>query len=149
MICFLSPKYAQKYNLSVQVLCAKSLQLCLILCDPMDSHLPDSSVHGIFQARILEWVAMPSSRGSSQPRDGTRVSYVSCISRQIITNATWETLSVQVRAGKRVRTMPKLLLSSQIWVLAMPKIGNNLGLRKNQSLPIYLCMKQVAWNNPL
>ena len=49
----------------------------LTLCDRMN--LPGSSVHGILQARILEWVAMPSSRGSSQPRDGTLVSYVSCI----------------------------------------------------------------------
>ena len=38
----------------------------LTLCDPMDYSLPGSSVHGIFQARILEWVVMPSSRGSSQ-----------------------------------------------------------------------------------
>ena len=44
---------------------AKSLQLCLTLCDAMDCSLPGSSVHGILQARILEWVAMPSSRGSS------------------------------------------------------------------------------------
>ena len=50
---------------------AKSLQSCLTLCNPMDSSLPDSSVHGILQARILEWVAMPSSRGSSKPRDET------------------------------------------------------------------------------
>ena len=40
---------------------AKLLQLCLTLCDPMGGSLPSSSVHGIFQARILEWVAMPSS----------------------------------------------------------------------------------------
>ena len=40
-------------------------QLCLTLCDPMDCSLPCSSVHGILQARILEWVAMPFSRGSS------------------------------------------------------------------------------------
>ena len=45
--------------------CAKSLQSCLTLCHPMDCNLPGSSVHGIFQARILEWVAMLSSRGSS------------------------------------------------------------------------------------
>ena len=44
-------------------------QSCLTLCDPMDCNLPDSSVHGILQARILEWVAMPFSRGSSQPKD--------------------------------------------------------------------------------
>ena len=48
---------------------AKSLQSCLTLCDLMDYSLPGSSVHGILQARILKWVAMPSSRGSSQPRD--------------------------------------------------------------------------------
>ena len=44
---------------------AKSLQLCLTLFDPVDYSPPGSSVHGILQARILEWVAMPSSRGSS------------------------------------------------------------------------------------
>ena len=52
-----------------ELLHAKSLQSCLTLYDPMDCSLPGSSVHGILQARILEWVAMPSSRGSSQPRD--------------------------------------------------------------------------------
>ena len=44
---------------------AKSLQSCQTLRDPTDFNLPGSSVHGILQARILEWVAMPSSRGSS------------------------------------------------------------------------------------
>ena len=48
---------------------AKSLQSCLVLCDPMDCSPPGSSVHGILQARILEWVDIPSSRGSSPPRD--------------------------------------------------------------------------------
>ena len=46
---------------------AKSLQSCPTLCDPMDCSPPGSSVHGILQARILEWVAMPSSRESSNP----------------------------------------------------------------------------------
>ena len=48
---------------------AKSLQLFLTLCDLIDCSLPGFSVHGILQARILEWVARPSSRGSSQLRD--------------------------------------------------------------------------------
>ena len=52
-------------------------QSCLTLCNPIDCSPPGSSVHGILQARILEWIAMPSSRGSSQPRDQTLVSYVS------------------------------------------------------------------------
>ena len=50
---------------------AKLLQLCLTLCDPMDHSLPGSSVHWILQARILEWVAVPSSKGSSWRRDQT------------------------------------------------------------------------------
>ena len=49
-------------------------QSCLTLCDSMDRSLPGSSAHGIFQARILELVAISSSRGSSQPRDGSQVS---------------------------------------------------------------------------
>ena len=64
--------------------CAKSLQSCSTLCDPMDCSPPGSSVHGILQARILEWVAMPSSRGSSWPRNWTCTSYVSSISRQVL-----------------------------------------------------------------
>ena len=50
------------------VLCLVA-QLCPTLCNPMDCSPPGSSVHGILQTRILEWVAMPSSRGSSQPKD--------------------------------------------------------------------------------
>ena len=54
---------------------AKLLQLCLTLFEPMDCSTPGSSVHGILQARIMEWVAMLSSRGSSWPGDPTHVSY--------------------------------------------------------------------------
>ena len=61
------------------VLHAKLLQSCL--CDLMDQSPPGSSVHGILQGRILDWVAMLSSRGSSQPRDRTHASYVSCTGR--------------------------------------------------------------------
>ena len=52
---------------------ARSLQSCLTLYNPMDYSSPGSSVHGIFHARILEWVAMPSSRGSSRLRGGALV----------------------------------------------------------------------------
>ena len=57
-------------------------QLCQTLCDPMDYILPGSSVHGILQARILEWVAIPFCRGSSWPRDQT---WVSCIAGRFFT----------------------------------------------------------------
>ena len=69
-------------------------QWCLTLCDPMDCSPPGSSVHGILQAKILEWGAMPSSRGSSQIWDKTRISCVSCFGRQILYHwATREALS--------------------------------------------------------
>ena len=64
--------------------CAKSLQSCPSLWDPMDCSPPGSSVHGILQARTLEWVVMPSSRGSSRLRDLTHISYVSCFGRQVL-----------------------------------------------------------------
>ena len=63
---------------------AHELQSCSTLCDPIDCSPPGSSVHGILQARILEWVAMPSSRGFSLPRGLTHVPYVSCIGRQVL-----------------------------------------------------------------
>jgi len=63
---------------------AKLLQLCLNVCYLMDCSPSGSSVHGILQVGILVWVAMPSSRGSSRPRDQTHVSYVSCIGRWIL-----------------------------------------------------------------
>ena len=50
----------------------KVTQLCLTLCDPMDCSLPSSSVHGILQARVLEWVAISFSRGYSRPKDQTQ-----------------------------------------------------------------------------
>ena len=56
------------------------VQSCPTLCDPMNCSSPGSSVHGIFQVRILEWVANSSSRGSSWTRDPT---HVSCIGRRI------------------------------------------------------------------
>ena len=54
-------------------------QSSLTLCDPLDCSLSGSSVHGILQARILEWVAIPFSRGSSRPRDWTQLSYTAGI----------------------------------------------------------------------
>ena len=62
-----------------------------LFCDPMDCSPPGSSVHGIFQARILEWVATSFSRGSFLPRDRNHVSWVSCSARRILHHCTaWE-----------------------------------------------------------
>ena len=56
--------------------CCEFAQSCPTLCDPMDYSLTHSSIHGIFQARVLEWVAISFSRGSSWPRDRTQVSCI-------------------------------------------------------------------------
>ena len=71
--------------------------VCVCVCglsptlwDPMDRSSPGSSVHGIFQARILEWIARPFSRGSSQPRDQTQVS---CIAESLPSELPWKPLN--------------------------------------------------------
>ena len=66
-------------------MCVLSLQSYPTLCNPVDCSPPGSSAHGVLQARILEWVAISSSRGSSQPRDWTHVFCISYIGRWILT----------------------------------------------------------------
>ena len=73
------PRKADLSSLSAGPLCTVLClvtQSCLALCDPVDCSPPGSSVMGILQARILEWVAMLFSGGSSQPRDQTQVSCI-------------------------------------------------------------------------
>ena len=72
----------QTYRPVKECVCALSYQPCSSLCYSMDCSPPGSSVRGILQARILEWVAIPSSRGSSWPRNGT---YLSCIGGRFFT----------------------------------------------------------------
>ena len=69
------------------MLCAGA-KSCPTLCDPMDRRTPGSSVHESLQPRMLEWVVAPSSRGSSQPRDRTLISHVSCIGGQVLNHAS-------------------------------------------------------------
>ena len=75
----LSQQIQSLFVLTGLCVCAKLLQSCPTLCDPVDCSPSGFSVHGILQTRILEWVAMPSFKGSSQPRDWTWVPCVSCI----------------------------------------------------------------------
>ena len=83
-------KYCKQQTITIYDMCVHA-PLCLTLCNPVDCSQPGSSVHGIFQARILVWVAISSSRGSSQPRDQ---SWVSCVGRHILCHwGTWEVQS--------------------------------------------------------
>ena len=68
-------------------------QSCPTLCNPMDGSLPGFSIHGIFQARILKWVAISSSMGSSWLRDQTCISCISCIAGRFFTS--WATRETQ------------------------------------------------------
>ena len=80
-------------------------------CDPMDYSPPGSSVHGIFQARILEWVAIPFSRGSSWPRDRTRVS---CNAGRLFTD--WATRELAFKFSS-------VQYLSRVWLFATPWIA--------------------------
>ena len=118
-------------------------QSCMTLCDPMDCSLSGSSIHGIFQARALEWVAISFSRGSSQPRDQTQVSRI--VGRRFTvwaTNLLWKartqeqphwrrcigwgvgkrnlisalSLSVELSPNLHVFTNPETFLTLSLWV---------------------------------
>ena len=94
------------------VLCLVN-QLYLTLCDPMDCSLSGSSIHRIFQARILECVAMPSSRGPSQPRDRTQVS---CIAGGFFTMSATREAQVGVNCH-HVQVLPTALCHHFPWLL--------------------------------
>ena len=88
-------------------------QSCPTLWEPMDCSPPGSSVHGISQARILVWVAMPFSRISSWPRDRTRNFYISCIGWRILYNyATWEACIKSLTSSKFLCPFVNSLFSS-------------------------------------
>ena len=69
----------------ITIVCAVCMLSCIPLYDPVDCSLPGSSAHGILQARILEWVAISSCRGSSWCRDQIRFSCISCIAGRFFT----------------------------------------------------------------
>ena len=81
----MSPKHLEQYLDSYA--CSVTWS-CPTLCSPMDCNLAGCSVCGLFQARILEWVAISSSRGSSPPRDQIHVSCISFIGQQIFYHCT-------------------------------------------------------------
>ena len=100
-------------------------QSCLPhLCDPMDCNPPGSSVHGVLQARILEWVAISSSRGSYLPRDQTHVSYI------FLTLVPW---ALRISAAiPVVKTTGPTPYSSEIIVHSIRKMSQTLGLNQGQ-----------------
>ena len=99
--------------------------------DPMDYSPPGSSVHGILQARILEWVAMPSSRGSSSPRDQT---CISCTAGEFFNHwATWEAQK-EVMANKFSSVQFSSVAQSRL-ILCNPMHCSMLGFPVHHQLP--------------
>ena len=101
-------------------------QSCLTLCDSRYCSPPGSSVHGILQARLLEWVAMPSSRGSSQPRDGIQVSHIAGRFSTIwATRETQCTASIHQGAVETEWTLQALLVKAHLYVQLNQQQGMN------------------------
>ena len=93
-------------------------QSCLTLCDPMDCSRPGSSIHGIFQARVLEWGAIFFSSGSSQLRDRTQLSRIS--GRRVTVGATRGAMTMKVECNASIlKPCYRILLLSMLSFLVM------------------------------
>ena len=113
----------------------------------MDCNPLGSSVQGILQAKILEWVAMPSSRGSSWPRDWTHNSYVSCIARRFFTHwTTWEALiyfiqdKINMSTSDRLASFIPTIVSEILQVIQVQWTGEKKASRSahSQNHPFFL-----------
>ena len=114
----------------------------------MDCNPPGSSVHGILQARILEWVAIPFSRGSSWPRDRTHVSYAFCIGRWFFT--IWATREAPIYMGTHIHILGGIVsliflkISLVFPILLFSSISLHSSLRK-----AVLSLLAILWNSAL
>ena len=112
---------------------AQRLQSCPASCNHMEHSPPGSSVHGILQARILEWVVMPSFKGSSQPRNCT---CISCIASRFFTQwATWE--AHQIRSDQ---SFSRVRLFATPWITARQA---SLSITNSQTSPRLTSIESV------
>ena len=102
-------------------------QSCPTLCDPMDCSLSGSSVHGIFQARVLEWIAISFSRGSSQVRDRTQVSSIAGV---------FFTTRVTREAQSKFQLMIKIFKVLINIAQLLPESCTNLSSRQQECLRV-------------
>ena len=125
--------------------------MCPTLCDPMDCSPPGSSVHGIFQARILKWVAISFCRGSSRSRDQTCISWVSCLGRQIITEPGKQ---IQQRntisqGKKKIYYLDTLLSKQTAPNMSLPNKGWWLKVKMGETERKYWKFSCFAFHNSL
>ena len=110
-------RHMKRYSVLLIIIVVESLSCAQLFGNPVDCRLPGSSVHGIFQARILEWAAISLSRGSSQFRDRTRVS---CTARRFFTD--WATREAQ-KFDKHFLLMLLNLRNKFKWSLFLQKLN--------------------------
>ena len=114
-------------------------QSCLALCNPRDCSLPGSSVHGILQARILEWVVVPLSRGSSQPRDRTQVFRIAGrVFTSWATREAWESWIASCKSAKSEHSLIQYTKINWKWFRDLNKIHDTIKLLKENIGKIYL-----------
>ena len=115
----------------------KSLQLCPALCDPMESSLPCSSVHGILWVRTLKWIAMSASRASSKPRDQTHVSCSSCITGGFFTAEPPE--KALLATEMQTKTWAAILLWLLTLLQALLQLNDFQGSKNSVLPPLFTC----------
>ena len=116
------------------------MQSCLTLCDPVDHRPPGFSVHGILQAKILEWVAISFSRGSSQPRDQT---WVSCVAGRFFT--TWDTREPWSLVEEWAGPWRELIARRQVGHSSGPVAARRRGWCKQQLFwKGHFCLREVC-----
>ena len=137
-------------------MCAKSLQSCPTLWNPMNGSWPGSSVHEILQARILEWFTMPSSRGSSWPRYQTRVS---CLAGEFFTtNAVWAEKAMAPHSSAPAWKIPWTGEPGRLQSLGSLRVGHDWATslwlftfmpwrRKWQPTPVFLPRESQGWGS--
>ena len=118
-------------------------QACPTLCDSMDCSLPGSSIHGIFWARILEWVIISFSRGSSQPRDWTWVFHIA--SKLFTIWATRESLLPTSEPRCLFLHCPHMLATSYLW---LSNTWNETGMAEEKNFYILTKLKTTCGDFP-
>ena len=112
------PIYAMEY-----CMCVKSLQSCLTLCDPMDCSSKGSPVHGVLQARILEWVATASSRGLPNPGiKPTSLMSSALVGGFFTTCTTWEAHSGILLSHEKNEIMPLAAIWMQLEIITLSEV---------------------------
>ena len=130
-LCIISMTLKEKDGVKVKVLV---IQLCSTVCNPKDCRLPGSTVHGILQARILEWVTVPFSRGSSWPMNQTWVPHIASGDVLLASFTIWATREIPI--GRNGHSL-KEIISEQV----QQKLPNWKSNRKKLNKRILLSKK--------